>query len=151
MAQVDVLKGCSRCGRDLPLGEFYESSTSPDGRRAACKPCTRAASAVRYARNREAARNRRYLARYKLTAKEVDEFRAAQEYRCATCGVHEDELGEVLKVDHCHLTDIFRGMLCDNCNKSLGFFRDSITTLRAFIGYLERAHELIAITDTERD
>jgi hypothetical protein len=33
------MKGCSRCGVEKPLTEFYADKGSPDGRRSYCKPC----------------------------------------------------------------------------------------------------------------
>jgi hypothetical protein len=39
---------------------------------------------------------------------------------CVICGAEED-----LVVDHCHKTNVIRGMLCNHCNKGLGHFRDN--------------------------
>jgi hypothetical protein len=38
---------------------------------------------------------------------------------CVICGAEED-----LVVDHCHKTNIVRGMLCNHCNRGLGHFKD---------------------------
>jgi hypothetical protein len=38
---------------------------------------------------------------------------------CVICGSEEN-----LVVDHCHKTNIVRGMLCNHCNRGLGHFRD---------------------------
>lgn len=38
---------------------------------------------------------------------------------CVICGSNEN-----LVVDHCHKTNIIRGMLCNNCNMGLGKFKD---------------------------
>ena len=40
-------------------------------------------------------------------------------------------------VDHCHKTNKLRGLLCGNCNKGLGFFKDSPLFLRQAASYLE--------------
>lgn len=40
------LKKCTRCGRVLPLDDFYEDKRKSDGRRDACKPCHIEATAV---------------------------------------------------------------------------------------------------------
>ena len=45
-----------------------------------------------------------------------------------------------LNVDHCHKTGIIRGMLCDNCNKALGFFKDDINNLENAIKYLKEKY-----------
>ena len=44
-----------------------------------------------------------------------------------------------LAVDHCHTTGAVRGMLCHNCNRALGLFKDSTSSLKRAIDYLERA------------
>lgn len=33
-------KKCSKCGRELPISEFYRSSSSKDGLQGWCKDCT---------------------------------------------------------------------------------------------------------------
>ena len=43
-----------------------------------------------------------------------------------------------MAVDHCHTTGKARGLLCTQCNRALGLFRDSPVNLQAAIGYLER-------------
>lgn len=43
-----------------------------------------------------------------------------------------------LAVDHCHITNKIRGLLCHHCNVSLGGFKDSIETLKAAINYLDQ-------------
>lgn len=38
---------------------------------------------------------------------------------CVICGSEEN-----LVVDHCHKTNVVRGMLCNHCNRGLGHFKD---------------------------
>lgn len=51
---------------------------------------------------------------------------------CATCGSVER-----LCIDHDHATGRVRGLLCNDCNLSLGYAKDSIETLKNLIKYLE--------------
>lgn len=44
-----------------------------------------------------------------------------------------------LVVDHCHDSGRFRGLLCNNCNRGLGLFKDSTESLKRAIEYLEGA------------
>lgn len=41
--------------------------------------------------------------------------------------------------DHCHKTGKFRGIICDNCNVSMGLAGDDPTLLRALADWLEVA------------
>ncbi len=48
---------------------------------------------------------------------EYDRILKQQQYRCAICKVHESEYKEYFHVDHCHTTNIVRGLLCVVCNR----------------------------------
>ncbi|WPJ53570.1 hypothetical protein RCIP0083_00040 [Klebsiella phage RCIP0083] len=52
------------------------------------------------------------------------------------CGKHESEQRRALAVDHCHTTGSVRGLLCDNCNRGIWYFRDNHEVLKAAIKYL---------------
>jgi hypothetical protein len=75
--------------------------------------------------------------RYGLTAREYYKLREYQQFSCAICLVHEDELKRELYVDHDHKTGKVRGLLCHRCNTALGFFMDDRKRLRRAIKYLE--------------
>jgi hypothetical protein len=42
-----------------------------------------------------------------------------------------------LAVDHCHGANKVRGLLCANCNRALGLFRDDPELLRRAASYLD--------------
>lgn len=58
---------------------------------------------------------------------------------CEVCG----ESGKI-NFDHCHQRGIFRGWLCSNCNKALGFAKDDPNRLRQLIAYLERTKNYVS-------
>jgi hypothetical protein len=68
----------------------------------------------------------------------VEEVTAAFTGKCHVCGVPEVECTQRLCLDHDHETGAFRGFLCDNCNRVLGFVRDSADRMRALADYVER-------------
>lgn len=55
--------------------------------------------------------------------------------KCDCCG---EEPEKTLHIDHCHSRQVFRGMLCSNCNLMLGQAKDSIQRLEAGKAYLCR-------------
>jgi len=61
-----------------------------------------------------------------------------QKGRCLICNRTEQEIGRRFCVDHCHQTGKIRGLLCDNCNTGLGFFKDNIKLLKKAIKYLNK-------------
>ena len=60
-----------------------------------------------------------------------------QNYRCAICDRHQEELPKRMAVDHNHDTGKVRGLLCGNCNPGIGNLGDSVELLRKAIEYLE--------------
>jgi hypothetical protein len=61
-----------------------------------------------------------------------------QNYTCAICN-NVELRGDVqisLSVDHCHDTLKVRGLLCGNCNRAIGLFKDDPKLLQNAINYL---------------
>jgi len=56
---------------------------------------------------------------------------------CAICLEHQCNLDRRLAVDHSHNTGQVRGLLCKDCNTSIGKMKDSPTMLRMAAFYLE--------------
>lgn len=88
--------------------------------------------------------SRAYLRRtYKIELEDFEQMMANQNELCAIC----HEVGfkmaltakNLLVVDHCHTTGKVRGLLCHNCNRGLGLFKDKIDRLNRAVGYLEGA------------
>lgn len=89
--------------------------------------------------------------KYGITVAEYDAMREAQEYRCAICQRHEDDLpkkpsrrtsdglqtmGSALVVDHCHQSNRVRKLLCFKCNQGIGCFEESLEYLTAAYRYV---------------
>jgi hypothetical protein len=80
------------------------------------------------------AKNREHILKYK------------QEYRSRNRGQHRPRPDkceicsseEKLVFDHCHVTNRFRGWLCEPCNRALGMFKDDPKRFRLAAEYLER-------------
>lgn len=89
-----------------------------------CKPC--------YGERRDR-REERLNQLYGMSRAEFDALAAAQGGRCAIC---RRKVG--LVVDHDHETGLRRGLLCNACNRALGFFEDNPAVVEAAVAYLRR-------------
>lgn len=48
--------------------------------------------------------------------------------------------GKQIHLDHCHVTGVFRGWLCNSCNLGIGMLGDSVENIKKALAYLERAY-----------
>ena len=62
---------------------------------------------------------------------------------CAICGLKSRHR---LVVDHCHVCDRVRGLLCHGCNLGLGNYCDDVRRLQAAIAYLQRSRRQPALS-----
>jgi hypothetical protein len=141
------MKACIQCKQELPFDAFYHR-TLKSGRLhilAACKQCTIDA-VTRYDRkpkNKARQKELHFERRYRLSMKSYKKLLDAQNSVCAICQLPESSLApstgkpKMLCVDHDHVTGVVRGLLCSNCNRALGWFGDSLETIRAAVAYLE--------------
>lgn len=75
-----------------------------------------------------------------LSRADYDAMLAAQGGVCAICGTDRNRGardGMHFAVDHCHDTGKIRGLLCNRCNRALGFWEDDPALLRAALEYLD--------------
>lgn len=56
--------------------------------------------------------------------------------KCDLCGQLPDGRWKELTYDHCHSTGVFRGLLCNLCNKGLGLFKDNPELLQRASAYV---------------
>ena len=76
--------------------------------------------------------------KYNLEPEAKARMLLAQNNKCQICGyVFGQKTGDI-KVDHCHKTNIVRGLLCNGCNSGIGFFKENIKSLEGAIAYLEK-------------
>lgn len=75
--------------------------------------------------------------RYGVQAFSYDELAQKQDNKCAICGTTPEN--KRLDLDHCHSTKKIRGLLCNNCNRGLGHFKDNPKLLNNAISYLSNA------------
>ena len=126
----DGLRPCGgKCKRRLPAKAFSRSTRRPDGLDFYCRECK-----ADYQAEWTLMRN------FGLTKATYDRMLADQGGGCAICG---KEFGMIragkrlrLAVDHDHLTGAVRGILCADCNRGIGMFKDDPRLLQAAVDYI---------------
>lgn len=135
-----MLKICTKCKIPKSIANFWKNKTNKDGLHLWCKDCLRAANIARLngpkrdVELRQRA-NRHLQNKYGISIDEYEELSAKQDDKCLIC--NNEELGIKLAVDHDHKTGEIRGLLCHNCNRGLGMFKDNTDLLYKAIKYLE--------------
>lgn len=83
------------------------------------------------------------LSKYGVSKEHFQSLLEQQDFACAICANPLE--GQKICIDHDHSCcpgkrccgKCVRGLLCDDCNHGLGFFRDSVDRMRCAIKYLE--------------
>jgi len=146
MNEEVLTKICVDCGVEKTLDNFAKAIRNKYGRRNYCKPCDHARKKewrknnldkVRKTYNAWRGRNkeqRRLYERLRRAGSSIDEYIEIVKLQaglCAICGVEEE-----LVIDHDHVTNKLRGLLCRNCNSGIGLLKDSQIVLQKAIEYL---------------
>lgn len=85
---------------------------------------------------------------YGITYSEYEKMVLIQENKCAICGKEPDlkkyRACHSLAIDHCHKSGMVRGLLCNKCNRALGWFEDSSVILEKALKYLQNYQKEIS-------
>jgi hypothetical protein len=108
------------CGQFKPRADFFAPSGTDLGM---CTDCAVYGMDPMFAA--------RIGQRYGVTAIEYFAMLLRQHSRCAVCL----EL-RPLHVDHCHVTNKVRGLVCRRCNTGMGMFKDDAALLQAAADYI---------------
>ena len=75
---------------------------------------------------------------YGLTSEELRTMERAQHGVCAICKEVPSGIGHKrrLHIDHCHVTDKVRGLLCHQCNVSLGLMKEDPVRIQSMLEYV---------------
>lgn len=87
-------------------------------------------------------KNAYYKRNYGITDADLAAMKRAQDNKCYLCGsegflIGKNNHDERLAVDHCHSTGKVRKLLCHNCNRALGLFKDNPELMRRAADYVE--------------
>ena len=155
---MPTIKKCWSCGIEKPLVEFNKETQQKDGHARTCKVCRSEnrkklrelnperfnAYSKKYRKaNPEKYAEWRFKSRHGITRAEAL-VELEVEKGCRICGV-TDFGNEGWVIDHDHsccgklntCNKCRRGILCEPCNKMLGFAKDNIEVLTKAVEYLE--------------
>jgi len=131
------MKTCKKCKTTKNLDEFWKYTTATaSGFRNVCKECRNQQHRDWSLENRDKQRSKDYVRRgLEVNVGEIPDL-------CQVCGgtsfhAPTKKLSKAC-VDHDHKTGEVRGFLCFNCNKILGFVKDSPELLEQLAEYLRR-------------
>lgn len=132
---------CKKCGEFKLWSEF--SLKRPKGKapgyQPRCKTCAAQDTREWNERNKSTARDRYLQRQYGISELEYKARLLSQNNSCLLCGVefnHSTWCADSPVVDHCHTSGHVRGILCNECNRGLGYFHDNKETLMNAIQYL---------------
>jgi Recombination endonuclease VII len=140
------LKRCPCCCVAQPLQNFSRSPGTCDKLQTYCRKCNQTKRAeyrrqhpdqvlATYLRRRHKHSVNSRKRKYGLSAVGLFALMWKQRGKCAGC---QRELHSFKRfcIDHSHVTGKVRGLLCDDCNLSLGRLRDDPTVLHRLADYL---------------
>ena len=129
---------CTKCGVSKLRDQFHVKSASSSGRESQCRDCRNEyARAWRStAHGSKTSYSSKIKKRYGVSCEEYDKMYSDQDGRCGICGIHQSELKRRMCVDHDHETSDVRGLLCNNCNRAIGFLMDSVKNAGCAYEYL---------------
>lgn len=136
---------CKSCNTNKAKTDFHKDTSSKRGYAYYCKPCATAKSRKWHKDNKhnveykQAKRDSYFQSKYSLTTEERVAILQKQNNLCAICSIPLNTHGTHTHTDHCHTTGKVRGILCTNCNRGLGHFKDNMNNLENAIQYLRES------------
>jgi hypothetical protein len=138
------MKTCTKCKQDKSLFDFSKKNAKnrPPGLQPRCKACAiEDLNAWRQAKGEDGLKDLYYKRLYGLTLAAFNSIFLAQGGLCVLCKRQLNLVGisgDRAVVDHCHKNGHVRGILCNECNRGLGYFKDNIMALNNAVAYLTR-------------
>ena len=141
------MKICTVCKEEKTLDNFYNYKATKDGKSYRCKSCDDVARKSWATKNpkkaKVSARERQLKHKYGITLPEYEALLERQGGACAICKEERNRTSGIdnkdkwnFAVDHDHTTGKVRGILCNQCNRGLGMFKDSKVLLENALDYL---------------
>lgn len=126
-------KICKICKENKDINNFYFANKQKTVYAVMCKECLKKESAIRNKNNP----NRKFVViknQYGISKENWESMFEKFNGLCWIC-----RKNQATSVDHCHKTNVVRGLLCNSCNWGLGHFTDDSNILVNAIKYLQGA------------
>jgi hypothetical protein len=131
------MKICSKCKEPKELSEFAKTGRKEGLYSSLCCLCSSLKASSWNKKNPEkrrlASRRNKLKTQYGITIEQYDEMVLAQNGKCLICKNERK-----LVVDHSHVTGIVRGLLCNSCNRGIGYLQDNPEVTKEAVIYLEK-------------
>ena len=134
------MKNCPKCGAQKPLSEFHKNKSSKDKLSRTCAKCATEQSKIWYKKNPDVKRNANLLREYGITLAQLESMKIEQNNKCAICSKTFKNSVDTC-VDHCHTTKKVRGLLCNHCNRAIGLFKESASSIESALLYLKKYNQ----------
>ncbi len=153
---------CTGCDITKPIKEFTKDKYDKSGYTYRCKSCRNRASKTWRLANQDKVKTlnlkhretrkeyynspetklkyrKAYIERtFKISYSFYEKLLDSQKGVCSICSKPEtSSKNKYLSVDHDHSTGKIRGLLCNSCNRALGYFYDNIKIMKNAIKYLK--------------
>lgn len=129
------MKICSICKEEKEFNHFTSNGKGSFG---PCKPCSSKKASAWNKKNPEKRRvnshKHKMKSQYGLTPGDVTRMTAEQGGKCLIC-----ELERKLVVDHDHKTGKVRGLLCNQCNRGIGYLQDNGNIIEKAAQYVKNS------------
>jgi hypothetical protein len=143
------MKICTKCNIEKDLSEFNKSIKGKFQKRSNCKICqskqARERNKITY--NSKTKWKWNMKSTFNLNIEDYNILFNNQKGCCAICNRHQTEFKKRLAIDHNHITNTIRGLLCSSCNTALGLLKDDASILQTAINYLNKEKEKVNIFD----
>lgn len=130
-----IIRSCNNCG------EYFKTQVKTINRGGG-KYCSKKCNPSYAPQELPSNKYRRYNLRnnYGITVEEFDRMVEDHNGVCAICGEPPGGKHKILNIDHNHSNGEIRGLLCTNCNRALGWFRDDPIVLGKALDYVLSAN-----------
>lgn len=140
----EEMKTCTKClitKHDWCFYVYTESDKHTTGKlHASCKKCQNEARANHRKENpiltSANARRCKIKRLFGITEKQYNDLLSFQSDVCAICKKKSRD-GRRLHIDHNHTTKQVRGLLCHDCNRGIGIFKDDYELLESALKYIK--------------